>query len=104
MPSRAKAPFLQYWRIFSMVDKNQVSMPSRACAPFLLFAWILGKAGVSVSMPFRAETPFLQVSYQDISTEEDYMYQCPFGLMLHFYANTTEVSTTAVSSINALSG
>ena len=37
-----------------------------------------------VSMPFRAGAPFLQRKKVDIS-ELRKVYQCPFGLVLHFY-------------------
>ena len=87
-------------------------MPSRAEATFLPKMYHNDKEFLSiVSMPFRAETPFLlekAISFAEknnlsinalsgwdsISTSYKYMgafsrhfsYQCPFGLRLHFYS------------------
>ena len=75
MPSRASTPFLQYWRIFSMVDKNQVSMPFRADAPFL------------------QENPFEENKAFDL-------YQCPFGLRLHFYLISISRQLDSLSKVS----
>ena len=57
----------------------------------------------SVSMPFRASTPFLHVSA--ISPDKyPLRYQCPLGLKLHFYIKPAETDSSLEYGINALSG
>ena len=53
-------------------------------------------------MPFRAEAPFLH----DITInlhQSLVLYQCPLGLVLHFYQDAIEKIYPG-NSINALSG
>ena len=53
----------------------------------------------SVSMPFRASTPFLHVSA--ISPDKyPLRYQCPLGLKLHFYEQTLRCSVMDMESVS----
>ena len=66
----------------------RVSMPSRAEAPFLqVINVFVYDSGEIVSIPSRASTPFLQ--YSEMLLAPGKMYQCPLGLMLHFYLKRT---------------
>ncbi len=74
------------WRISkNMVRREVISMPSRADAPFLQEenGWTLVPP-ILVSMPFRAGASFLQLEGNPFE-EANTMYQCPLGLVLHFY-------------------
>ena len=54
-------------------------------------------------MPFRAGAPFLlKVMY--LGEANVIMYQCPFGLGLHFYADIDINAAASEAGINALSG
>ena len=73
--------------IIENTNRKYVSMPSRADAPFLhtVNSWDYWKI-YWVSMPFRAETPFLPLDTFATTMVAWYLYQCPFGLRLHFYS------------------
>ena len=44
-------------------------------------------------MPFRADAPFLLAEDKNCEVRKNVAYQCPFGLMLHFYtAKTVKIS------------
>ena len=85
MPSRASTPFLRGWYCPEANQGNLVSMPFLADAPFLQEenGWTLVPP-ILVSMPFRAGASFLQLEGNPFE-EANTMYQCPLGLVLHFY-------------------
>ena len=109
MPFRARAPFLRK-NMTKLIIIISVSMPSRASTPFLL-RWLqfVTIVNIGVSMPFRADAAFLRKNacrriqkrllcinalsgWCSISTAINVVkkivsevYQCPFGLVLHFY-------------------
>ena len=57
-----------------------------------------------VSMPSRANAPFL-LQMSTYLTAKQVKYQCPLGLMLHFYENEKSFKKYGVPiGINALSG
>ena len=55
-------------------------------------------------MPSRADAPFLQGFGKAESVIVAMLYQCPFGLGLHFYKKKESMEESATRSINALSG
>ena len=87
MPFRAGAPFL-HSNLWFMAITQHVSMPSRASASFLhLWLQRCKSTSSNVSMPFRAKAPFLRVHGQGGQIWIFLQYQCPLGLVLHFYTD-----------------
>ena len=73
-------------------------MPFRAEATFLRCkAWLRRPERASVPMPFRASTPFLRKKIYDNCYFSNSMYQCPFGLVLHFYKQLSPEKQSCIS-------
>ena len=112
MPSRASTPFLLRWLQFVTIVNIGVSMPFRASAPFLLTRlWCVliqytysinalsGWGSISThSMAdvkkfindkgINALSDWCSIStlfYEILRIKTIFPYQCPLGLMLHFY-------------------
>ena len=85
MPFRAETPFLLLNADARDAIDDIVSMPFRAETPFLRCTMTANGIEIKVvSMPFRAETPFLPFpDFVKLPKKES--YQCPLGLVLHFY-------------------
>ena len=73
--------YTSLWRIIS--DTAKVSMPSRAWVVTINEQVLLRK--INVSMPSRAYTSFLQVICDDANDSCKREFQCPLGLIPHFY-------------------
>ena len=79
---------LSIWQEFK---PKKVSMPFRANAPFLQGTISESGSGCYwVSMPFRADALFLRSIIILVIYTFTFLYQCPFGLMLYFYVGRVQ--------------
>ena len=121
MPFRARAPFLRSYIDAFWSSYDNVSMPFRARAPFLLIIKVYiktqshsinalsGQGSISTNKTMNAAKSVkacinalsgqgsISTWFKPIKSTAKYMYQCPFGLGLHFYVLTSEKLVCTVS-------
>ena len=107
MPFRAEAPFLLFGNHDQTcrVKKRINALSGWGSISTYSFCWCYFFWDRSVvSMPSRAEAPFLQKE-NNTKTRWSETYQCPLGLELHFYNAFRTVTQWWIRiCINALSG
>ncbi len=92
--------FYQTARVTGTLSKAEVSMPSRAYTSFLrLRRCHRHSVRTGVSMPSRAYTSFLQWVTLDRKYEV-LMFQCPLGLIPHFYSYVLEETRLSENNVS----
>ena len=106
MPSLADAPFLHNISTSKEAFMASINALSGWCSISTeIKMYGVTRRYIDVSMPSLADAPFLRDPSWPVSTNIRKKYQCPLGLMLHFYvSDVLRKIYSWADCINALSG